>query len=293
MSDALGTKLEQVKDVCCKCYRDRRIWFMIAGVLSSGLLASVFAFEIDMGSNIIYGFTAFWGLVFFLMGLGFFKAVKNLKKFCAKEKNMRDEELLISAGIVFAIILISSLFIFVHFENNYIYWMEERGLPKTTVTKSTLDDCTIIQSTTIKTGVHFLENKKSRETVKDETIPLGKDPDCEPIIPTPVKELTAEEKANREKFESLNLPDWIKKESKWRKKVETLVSDHERIVEVLKAKAQMDNMTCEELFQYRYVKNGGASYPEDIYNSHKLVEKGCDIQRDYYDKGGIEKNELL
>lgn len=285
MSDnGISYVTEKAKDCACRCYKDRRIWIMVSLILTISFISSVVIFQIDIGSNIVYGFILFWSAIFSLMGVGLYKATINVKNFCAESKDDRHEDYLIGAGIIFTLIIVASMLIVVFVEDNYQYWMIERGLPQETTTTRTLSDCSILRTVTTEESVNFLEDGRyswSRPS-HSVTTSLGTDPDCEPVTKdlTKYNGLTDDVMKNNEIRDTLNLPSEVKSESAWRRAVETL--DSQRAEEIIFAKKEMNLMDCHELFEYRFADEFGLQTPERVWNSHRLVDLGCDKDKDWY-----------
>src|SRR4030067_394203 len=120
---------EQIHNLACRCYRDKRVWIMVSLVLFAGFASSVFIFELDIGSNIIYGFLIFWGIILGGLTIGMIEVIKHMKSFCSKIKTERNGLSLIAIGFVSAIVLIVSLVIADNIQENYNYWITDKAIP--------------------------------------------------------------------------------------------------------------------------------------------------------------------
>ena len=268
---------KEVKKICYKCYQDRRLWIMISIVLFASFISAVIIFQIDIGSNIIYGFILFWGLIFLVMSILLYYGLRFVKSFCKpKKKQDRDQDYLYLAGIIFIGLIAGSMGILVFLEVNYDYWID-LAIPQPKITTETLrSDCTIVEKITTKDRLNFFDSTRNRGSVTV-TNTIGIDEKCEPLLP-----LTDEQKAEIKRKSELNVKSIVMKEASWRRNVETL--DEDRWFEIINAKKEMDTMDCTELFKLRYADKDLRT-PESIYNAHLLVDYNCDQDKDYYDLG--------
>jgi len=268
---------KEVKKICYRCYQDRRLWIMISIVLFASFISAVIIFQIDIGSNIIYGFILFWAFIILVMSIFMYYGLRFVNDFCKpKKKKDRDEGYLVFAGIIFIGLISASMVILVFLGGNYDYWMD-LAIPQPKITIQTMKDCTIVQKITTKDRLNFFDSEYRRGSTALTKI-IGIDEKCESPI-----QMTEEQIKQKQRKINLNLPETVKTESSWRSNVETL--DEDRKLLIIDAKAKMDQMDCTELFEYRYLES--TKYAETIYNSHLLVNLECDQDRDYYDLKGF------
>src|SRR3989304_394238 len=281
--------MSEIHDLACRCYKDKRVWIMVSLVVFAGFASSVFIFELDIGSNIIYAFLIFWGIILGALTIGMIEVIKHMKSFCEKPKSERDGVSLIAIGFVSGVVLIISLVIADNIQENYNYWITDKAIPykEISVTEVQRSDCKIVTTTTTKTrtqkdlwnilSYRYYESSSFDSEEKDITTKTIED--CIPEIPTLAN-------SPREILRlSSNLPERMLTEDTWRSDITNLVDTQVEVDQMLYIISIMDQWNCGELWNWRMDNN--QDYPLNIHNSKRMIDLGCQIsdeQRNEYHK---------
>jgi len=281
---------EQIHNLACRCYKDKRVWIMVSLVLFAGFASSVFIFELDIGSNIIYAFLIFWGIILGALTIGMIEVIKHMKSFCSKIKTERNGLSLIAIGFVSAVVLIVSLVIADNIQENYNYWITDKAIPykEISVTEIQTSDCKIVTTTTTKTKspkdlwevLRYYHYDGSGFDSEEKDIITKTVEDCIPVIPTIANSPREILRLNS------NLPERMLTEDTWRKEITTLVDTQIEADEILYQVETMDQWNCDELWVWRM--DNPQEYPLNIHNSQRMIDLGCQIsdeqRNEYYKK---------
>ncbi|HLC24474.1 MAG TPA: hypothetical protein VJJ25_02465 [Nitrosopumilaceae archaeon] len=288
--------MSEIHDLACRCYKDKRVWIMVSLVVFAGFVSSVFIFELDIGSNIIYAFLIFWGIILGALTFGMIEVIKHMKSFCEKTKSERDGVSLIAIGFVSAIVLIISLVIADNIQENYNYWITTKAIPYKEISVTEIEtsgSCKIITTTTTKIRsskdlwniLSYSHYESSSFDSEEKDITTKTIEDCIPEIPTLGSGLPANSPREIIRLNS-NLPERMLTEDTWRKEITTLVDTQIEADEILYQVETMDQWNCDELWIWRM--DNPQEYPLNIHNSQRMIDLGCQIsdeqRNEYYKK---------